>query len=86
VSFGSGPHICVGAHLARLEAEVALGTVLGRLQGLQLKGAPPQWVDNFGFRGLRDLTVTFQPAARLGGASSSSVLSYERASAGLLNQ
>ena len=33
LAFAHGPHFCLGAHLARLEAEVAIGTLLSRLPG-----------------------------------------------------
>ena len=36
VAFAQGPHVCVGVHLARLEARVALATLLDRLPGLRL--------------------------------------------------
>jgi cytochrome P450 len=36
VSFGSGPHTCLGIHLARMELKVALDAVLARLPGLRL--------------------------------------------------
>jgi cytochrome P450 len=41
LGFGRGRHFCLGAPLARLEAEIALGTLLRRLPGLRL-AAPPQ--------------------------------------------
>ncbi|HZT93818.1 MAG TPA: cytochrome P450 [Gaiellaceae bacterium] len=40
LGFGRGSHFCLGAPLARLEAEIALGTLLRRLPGLRL--AVPQ--------------------------------------------
>jgi cytochrome P450 len=36
LAFAAGPHVCVGMHLARLEAHVALATLLERLPGLEL--------------------------------------------------
>jgi cytochrome P450 len=36
VSFGSGPHMCLGMHLARMETRVALDAVLERLPDLRL--------------------------------------------------
>src|SRR5512135_710161 len=36
LAFAHGPHFCLGAHLARLEAQAAVETVLARLPGLRL--------------------------------------------------
>jgi cytochrome P450 len=41
LGFGRGRHFCLGAPLARLEAEIALGTLLRRLPGLRL-AVPPE--------------------------------------------
>lgn len=40
IAFGIGPHYCLGASLARLEAETALGTLFRRFPGTTLDGAP----------------------------------------------
>jgi cytochrome P450 len=39
ISFGQGPHACLGTHLARLEMRVALNQLLDRLPGLRLDPA-----------------------------------------------
>ena len=39
LSFGGGIHFCLGAQLARIEAEVAIGTLLRRLPDLRLDDA-----------------------------------------------
>jgi cytochrome P450 len=36
VAFAHGPHVCIGMHLARLEAQTAVGRLLDRLPGLRL--------------------------------------------------
>jgi len=38
VSFGAGPHHCLGASLARLETSIALDRMIGRFPGLALDG------------------------------------------------
>lgn len=36
LSFGGGAHLCLGAHLARMEAQVAIGTLVGRTREIGL--------------------------------------------------
>ena len=57
VSFGSGIHFCLGAALARLEGQVAMGSVIRRFPDLELAGDP---VPNgrITLRGLDSLPVT----------------------------
>jgi cytochrome P450 len=53
-SFGGGIHFCLGAQLARIEAEVAISTLLRRLPDLKLDDADnPEWRPTFVLRGLR---------------------------------
>lgn len=59
VAFGFGVHFCLGAPLARLEAPIAIGTVLQRLPRLQLKQATAEWYEHGLLRGLRSLPVTW---------------------------
>lgn len=52
LSFGSGPHVCIGAALTRMEAEIVFGYLLRRWPGLSLVDAKPQWSGNPVYRGL----------------------------------
>lgn len=47
VSFGGGSHICIGAPLARLEAQVAIAAFLRRFPAAVLEDAAPAWRTNF---------------------------------------
>jgi cytochrome P450 len=56
LSFGGGIHFCVGAQLARLEAEVAMTALLRRLPALVLEDIErPRWRQTFVLRGLECL-------------------------------
>ena len=60
VAFGWAAHFCFGAHLARLEGQIAVSTLLQRLPDLELDtNVPPVWRHNLGLRGLTALPVRF---------------------------
>jgi cytochrome P450 len=60
LSFGGGIHFCLGAQLARIEAEVAIATLLRRLPELQLDDAEnPEWRPTFVLRGLNRLPASW---------------------------
>ena len=63
LGFGGGPHYCLGNALARLEAEIAFPLLLRRLRGLALDGPEPEYRDTVALRGLKALTVSFEPGA-----------------------
>ncbi|GLY65213.1 cytochrome P450 family protein [Amycolatopsis taiwanensis] len=44
LAFGGGPHVCLGAHLARLEAQVALPALFDRYPELSLAVSPAELV------------------------------------------
>ena len=65
IAFGQGIHYCLGAPLARLEARVALGIILSRLQDIQLATAWPLTPgDALILHGVRHLPLKFRPGAK----------------------
>jgi cytochrome P450 len=56
LGFGKGPHFCLGAPLARLEAAVALSKVTARFPQARMAGEP-QYKPNLTLRGLASLEV-----------------------------
>ena len=60
VAFGGGLHLCIGAPLARLEAQVAIQTFFTRFPNVRLAkpDEKPQWRTLPFFRGLQELRVS----------------------------
>ncbi|MGH9208480.1 MAG: cytochrome P450 [Acidimicrobiales bacterium] len=63
LSFGAGPHLCLGAHLARLEVEVMLAHLVGHCEAMTLAGPEPEWRIVGPFRGLSHLYVNLRRSA-----------------------
>jgi cytochrome P450 len=62
LTFGGGPHLCLGMHLARMEAVVAINALLDRLPDLRLDpNAPTPCVKGMAFRSPAALPVEFSP-------------------------
>jgi hypothetical protein len=57
VSFGSGAHFCLGASMARMQAQAALPALFQRFPQMRLKDAPLVWEQQPAFRGLNSLPV-----------------------------
>jgi cytochrome P450 len=63
LAFGYGIHFCLGAALARLEGQIAIGTVLRRLPAIHLATDTLEWRPSQALRGLRSLPVVFNRLA-----------------------
>ncbi|MBT2385958.1 cytochrome P450 [Streptomyces sp. ISL-11] len=59
VSFGSGPHVCLGAHLARVQLRTMLRATVDRLPGLERAGEAVRLASNFQ-NGLKHLPVRWR--------------------------
>lgn len=57
ITFGRGVHVCIGAPLARLEAQIAFDLLLDRFPRLALAGEPEWRLDRINARGLASLPV-----------------------------
>jgi len=60
IAFGHGIHSCIGALLARTEAQIAIGTVLERMPNLHFGPLPAEWdIEKRNTRVLKTLPVCF---------------------------
>lgn len=57
LAFGHGPHVCFGAALTYMEAEIAFAGLVKRLPNLQLANEVPSWSGNSVYRGLSELPL-----------------------------
>ena len=57
LSFGGGAHLCLGAHLARVEAQEAIGALVTRYPNLRSAGREEVWKQVPGFRGMAEFWV-----------------------------
>ena len=57
MAFGGGSHLCIGAPLARLEAQVAIPAFFARYPDAKLPDPTPHWRQMPFFRGLKELVV-----------------------------
>jgi FkbM family methyltransferase len=62
-TFGGGIHICLGAPLARLEAQIAFDALLARFPAIELDGDPVWRLDRLNARGLQTLALRLKGAA-----------------------
>ena len=54
LAFGTGPHVCIGQILARIEMKTLFSELLARVDGFELTG-PPRWMRAFWISALKTL-------------------------------
>ena len=59
MSFGQGPHFCLGFYLSRMEARIAIEVLLERFELLEPLTAEPKWMESYFARGPKGLPVKF---------------------------
>ncbi|MCX6535061.1 MAG: cytochrome P450 [Actinobacteria bacterium] len=57
VAFSAGVHYCLGASLAKLETEIAVGTLVREFKNIEIVGEP-EWRDRLTIRGAVKLNLT----------------------------
>jgi len=57
LAFGSGIHFCLGAALARMEAQIAIGELAARFPRMRLAKTRLRWMKGLTFRGVKALPV-----------------------------
>ena len=62
MSFGSGAHFCLGAHLARMEARVALNELLENIRDFEVDATNAVRVHSSSVRGFAHLPITVKKA------------------------
>jgi cytochrome P450 len=78
LAFAHGPHVCVGVHLARLEARIGLRRVLDRLPGIRLDPAHTAEVRGLVFRKPQALHVLWDTPVRDHAGRATAVRDYAR--------
>ena len=61
IAFGSGAHLCLGQHLARLEMRILFEELLPRLKRVELAGEP-RATESWFVTGLKALPIKFELA------------------------
>jgi cytochrome P450 len=62
MSFGQGPHFCLGSYLSRMEAKSALEVAFSRFSELEVIDDEIHWLDSYFARGPHTLPVRFKAA------------------------
>lgn len=60
MSFGQGPHFCLGSYLSRMEARSALEILVERFESIEVIDPDIRWMDSYFARGPKTLPVRFK--------------------------
>lgn len=60
MSFGQGPHFCLGSYLSRMEAKSALEILISRFEFIEAASETVKWSDSYFARGPKTLPVRFK--------------------------
>jgi cytochrome P450 len=59
LAFGSGPHFCLGAHLARMEVRSIFRELLARFEDIE-PASPATWIQAYFVQGPKSIPITYQ--------------------------
>ena len=59
IAFGTGSHVCLGQHIARVEIDCMFDEVLRRMTNFKL-AEPPTWLESNFISGIREMPITFE--------------------------
>ncbi|HZK99014.1 MAG TPA: cytochrome P450 [Caulobacteraceae bacterium] len=60
LAFGTGPHVCIGARLARMELHALLKQIVTRIPDFRITGEP-EWLRSIWFNAVTRLPIAFTP-------------------------
>jgi cytochrome P450 len=59
IAFGTGTHVCLGQHIARVEIDCMFHEILARMNEFRLL-EPPQWLESNFISGIRHMPIEFE--------------------------
>ncbi|NOX52588.1 MAG: cytochrome P450, partial [Gammaproteobacteria bacterium] len=59
IAFGTGTHVCLGQHIARVEIDCIFREVLNRMKNFKLL-QPPQWLESNFISGIKSMPLSFE--------------------------
>jgi len=58
IAFGTGTHVCLGQHIARVEIDCMFDELMARMENFRL-AEPPQWLESNFISGIKYMPITF---------------------------